>query len=280
MTKKFYKNEKFQTWFFSILYFLMASAVVVTGCLTFKKVYYLPIVVSGTSMWPTLSGGGHAFDGYTPRYNYGIADISRSSVNTLHRFDVVATYYPEGPQSEGGWGTDSDYKIKRVWGFPGETLNLSYSYAETTYTFTVHKDGHEIYSVTSLPLNNSYEKSFEFERKNADNSYSFTNKTLTFSTYTFVLPHKTFSVSHSTPSHSAGPVRSINKTLGPEEYFVMGDNWATNGSTDSYSFVNSSTAKKLNANYLQGRIICISSYVSYVNGSIFNEHPVEKRYDF
>ena len=280
MTKKFYKNEKFQTWFFSILYFLMTVAIVITGCFTFKKVYYLPIVVSGTSMWPTLSGAkwstqfGDLGDGkfYTPRNSYGIADIHPSSVNSLHRFDVIATYYPSA------WGTDEDYKIKRVWGFPGETLNLSYS--EDAYTFTVSKDEVEIYSITSEKLA-PHTQEYEFQHQESDGSYTIINHTLSFQVHTFVLEHKTFNVSYSTPAKAPeGSRRSlINHKLGDNEYFVMGDNWSECGSTDSYDYLSPSDAK-LTKEYLQGRIICINSYVTYVNGEVIDEHAIEKRYDF
>ncbi len=280
MTKKFYKNEKFQTWFFSILYFLMAIAIVITSCFTFKKVYYLQIVVSGTSMWPTLSGAKWStkFDDlgdgkfYTPRNNYGIADIHQSSVNSLHRFDVIATNYPTS------WATDEDYKIKRVWGFPGETLNLNYNSEQQTYTFIVSKDGAEIYSITSESLH-AHTQEYEFQHQESDGSYTIINHTLSFQVHTFVLEHKTFNVSYSTPAQSTASLRLLtNHKLADNEYFVMGDNWSLGGSADSYS--NISKTDKLTKDYLQGRIICINSYVTYVNEEVSNEHAIEKRYDF
>ena len=274
MTKKFYKNEKFQTWFFSILYFLMAVAVIITGCFTFKKAFYLPIVVSGTSMWPTLAGGSERnYGGYSLRNYYGIADIHRSSVETLHRFDVIATYYPSD------WGTKPDYKIKRVWGFPGETINLSYDYTAKTYTFEVFENNHKTYSLTSLPLNENYHMQTEGAKVNPNGTVEYKTFDFTFSVHTFVLPNKTFNVSYVTPETPSPDIHIVhNKKLDDNEYFVMGDNFA--GSTDSYDYYDDPTKTKLTKDYLQGRIICINSYVSYINNVISSEHPIEKRYEF
>lgn len=276
MTKKFYKNEKFQTWFFSILYFLMTIAIVITGCFTFKKVYYLPIVVSGMSMWPTLSGAKCDInidgDTYTPRNYYGIADIHVSSVNSLHRFDVVATNYPSS------WTSDEDYKIKRVWGFPGETLNLTYNDENQTYTFTASKDGKELCNITSEPLK-SIDQEYEFYKKDAVDVII--RHSLKFMVHTFNLPHKSFNVSFSTPKHAAESSRRslVNHKLLDNEYFVMGDNWGYMGSSDCYSHLSPSD-EKLTKNHVQGRIICFYAYVNYINNEISIEHDFEKRYDF
>lgn len=266
MTKKFYKNEKFQAWFFPIIYFLLAVSIVITGCFIFRKKYYQPIVVNGTSMWPTLSGGRGYEDAdkvyHYYRNHYGLADISKSSVRGLQRFDVVVTYYPPS------WGgTSSEYKIKRVWGFPGETIQLSYDTTTSSYTFIAQKAGEPRYVITSTKK--GYVASFEsFYKKDGKTIYEESKKSFTVNE--FVLPHKTF--------RTVDSLRQFSKTLANDEYFVMGDNWS--GSTDS--FENRDNPDRLTVNELQGRVICINAYVTYVQGSGENleMHDIEPRYNF
>ena len=281
MNSKFYKTEKFQTWFFPILYFLLAVSIVITGCLTFKKVYYQPIVVTGTSMWPTLAGGNFNQTSesvnYASRYHYGYADLHRSSVNELKRFDVVVTYYPRS------WNTESDprivdektyylyrsFKIKRVWGFPGETISLNYN--EGKYTFTATKHGAVQYKVTSS-VAKAYKTSFEFSAINGS-GYKYFD--LNFQVFEFALSHKTFRVSYETPSSGSHMIRTFTKTLAADEYFVMGDNFQ--GSTDCYE---KSSVQKLSSEYVQGRVICINSYTTYRNSNTYDNHSIEGMYEF
>ncbi len=271
MTKKFYNNEKFQAWFFPILYFLLAVSIVITGCFIFKKKYYQPIVVNQHSMWPTLTGGGTISEGgttYHLRNHYGLADISKGSVYSLHRFDVVVTYFPQG------WGGSNDFKIKRVWGFPGETIQMTYDSETHVYTFTAQKIGSPKYVLTSTQK--EYEQTFEafyYE----DGQIKFVNKTLKYTVNEFVLPNKTFRTSHTTPD-SAGKTRVFHKALADNEYFVMGDNWQ--GSTDSYDYM--TNPNKLTANELQGRVISLNAYVTFNSGTGENTdmHEFAPRYEF
>lgn len=272
MTKKFYKNEKFQAWFFPILYFLLAVSIVITGCFIFKKKYYQPIVVNGHSMWPTLTGGGNVSESgttYHLRYHYGLADISKGSVYSLHRFDVVVTYYPQG------WGGTNDYKIKRVWGFPGETIQMTYDETTHVYTFTAQKMGSPKYVLTSTQK--EYEQTFEAYYYE-DGQTKFVNKTLKYTVNEFVLPNKTFRTSHFTPDLKVGKTRVFHKALANDEYFVMGDNWQ--GSTDSYD--NMTNPNKLTANELQGRVISLNAYVTFNSGTGENTdmHEFAPRYEF
>ena len=276
MTKKFYKNEKFQVWFFPILYFLLAVSIVITGCFIFKKKFYQPIVVNGHSMWPTLSGGGTYTEpgdqtSYHLRYHYGLADINKSSVYGLHRFDVVVTYYPQG------WGGSSnDYKIKRIWGFPGETIDLTYDEQKLEYTFRAYKQGMPTYEIKSA--RKEFTQNFEsYYTQQGETKYK--ESSLTYSVNEFVLPNKTFRTSHTNPfgSSSKSP-RVFHKDLKNDEYFVMGDNWQ--GSTDSYD--NMTNPNRLTANELQGRVICINAYVTYnsITEETTNMHQIKERYDF
>lgn len=284
MNKKFYKNEKFQIWFFPILYFLLAVSIVITGCFTFKKVYYQPIVVTGTSMWPTLAGGNCVRSeggiNYSSRYHYGYADLHRSSVNELKRFDVVVTYYPRS------WNTETDprivddktyylyrsFKIKRVWGFPGETISLNFE--NDKYTFKAMKNGVLQYVITSSPVK-TYKTSFEFSAP-SQNDYTYKYFELNFQVFEFALSHKIFRVSYETPSNTSSHIkRTFTKTLAADEYFVMGDNFQ--GSTDCYE---KSSVQKLTSEYVQGRVICINSFTTYRTSNTYDNHSIEGMYDF
>ena len=295
MKSKFYKNEKFQTWFFPILYFLLAVSIVVTGCLSFKKLYYQPIVVTGTSMFSTLAGGpsnsgigttidvedGGVHYSATMRYHYGIADLHRSSVNELKRFDVVVTYYPQS------WGADGSkdeylqkrsYKIKRVWGFPGETINLKYDHTTECYTFTAFKPGEAPYTITSKPKDTTYKQTYEYEYKVGNKTKYVQSELSGFTVNEFVLPDKSFRVSQRTPATTGLTTRNIsNYKLANNEFFVMGDNFS--GSTDCYE---KSSVEKLTSGYVQGRVICITAFTTYdsVNKKTYNNRDIEKRYNF
>ena len=266
MNKKFYQNEKFQAFFFPILYLILAISIVVASCYIFKQKYYQPIIVDGKSMQPTLAGGlsTQSIDGktYTLRYTYGLADVHSHSVNNIKRFDVIVTYYPKS------WGTDKHYKIKRVWGFPGETISLRYDSEEKTYTFTATKDGKTEKYVSTVQ--DSYTRTFEFERTE-NNKRVYKKSTITYTSVGFKLKHKTFNV------HSATRRIIDNYVLGKSEYFVMGDNWSE--STDSYERMNN--VSKLTRKYLRGQVLYVNASISLSSsGDPINFHYYSPRYNF
>lgn len=274
MGKKFYKGEKFQAVFFPVLYFALAVALMATGCYIFKKNYYQPVVVDGTSMLPTLSGGkdylgSMEIDGHTVqtkyRYMYGIADLHENSVNNIKRFDVIVTHYPKswGPQEE-------DYIIKRVWGFPGETVQLTYDDTKSEFTFTASKQGKATYKITAPVV--EYTREFETECV-YNNKYYFSKASENFIAAKFELPKKTF---YTKIRDNSWHRRAFRKELKKNEYFVMGDNWCV--SNDSYGNINNPDLlyKKL----LLGRVIYISSYASLVKDNPTYFHEFTKRYNF
>ena len=267
MITKFYKNEKFQAVFFPVIYFLLIIAIVVTGCFIFKKKYYQPIVVDGKSMQPTLIGGQTADNGSGStsllRYHYGVADLNKSSVNNIRRFDVIVTYYPSS------WGTPNSYKIKRVWGFPGETISLNYDESDKFFTFTVSHAYDGFNTTYKSSVITSIEKEFEIEH--LENGERDIKKTITtFSVVKWNVPSKSFNI------NAAGTKRTFQKTLDKDEYFVMGDNWAS--STDSYE--KRTESEKLTRKYIQGRVLYISAYVSLVNGEPTAFYKFKERYYF
>lgn len=233
MAEKFYKNEKFQKVFYPALYVALTVLLVISGLVIFYNTYYTPIFVSGQSMMPTLLGG------YTEsgRVHYGISDNHRKKIDQLERFDVVITYYPASWNSG---DEDTTYKIKRVWGFPGETISLTHT--EDTYTFTISKGDSEP-QVFTAPITKN-------KRYNLDGSeYSLT-------VATFTGRRRVFDV------NLTSAYRTFDKvTLSEEkqEYFLMGDNWS--GSHDSYYHIGSS--EQINKGLLQGKVIAIQGTAIY-----------------
>lgn len=242
MGEKFSNKEKFRAIFYPLLYLLTTVVVVISGCYIFYSRYYTKIYVSGTSMSPTLIGNT------SKRVHYGIADSHEPALRNLNRFDVVITYYPDS------WTSDVEtYKIKRVWGFPGETLSLKENITGTdnevsSYTFTAKKGEEIVYTLTGKVM----QKEFETYGKLTVCEFNTGKKTF----YTRV-------ASRSLVDYSL----SKDKL----EYFLMGDNWT--GSSDSYS--NKSKQDKITFSNLQGRVVAIQGTAKLVNDELTD---VDTRY--
>lgn len=261
MSKKFYQNEKFQGYFFPILYFVLSIAIVVTSCIIFKNKYYTSILVDGPSMQPTLVGGGALPDGSGRSYrsHYGYADMHESAINNFKRFDVCVTHYPDT------WVGDTEtLAIKRVWGFPGETLDLVQT--PTDVTFTVTKNDKEIYKVVA-PIE-SVKRSYQAEAV-VDGKLVYSSYTREFQAFKFFVGNKTF---YTMPTHD----RSFHKELAKNEYFVMGDNWGN--SNDSFSQRNNPDL--LTKRYLQGKAICIYAYATANGNEATRITKISPRYNF
>ncbi len=115
--------------FWPIIYFILIVSVCVSFVLIFRSYYYRPIFVSGSSMSPTLHGN------VADRVDYGLIDAHKNAIKNLKRFQIVTTYYPFSDSHDyiggfvpGGDNTidqnDSSYKIKRVYGFPNESIKF------------------------------------------------------------------------------------------------------------------------------------------------------------
>jgi signal peptidase I len=225
----FFKSEKFQKIFYPIFYILFSAAITLSGCFIFSRYYYTNIFVSGPSMLPTLVG-----DDTHNIHHYGIADTTSKAIDSLKRFDVVITYYPSS------WGAKDGLIVKRVWGFPGETINLVSDLNGST--FTVSRNGNEIYSITATTTEFDVNMISKYEHMQL---------------YEFNIGKKIFRTHYSHKVSGDAGMRNIhNLTLAENQYFVMGDNWVD--STDCYTKM--SQPEKLTRSDIQGRVICIQGY--------------------
>ena len=195
-------------------------------------------------MQPTLVG-----DDSRNIHHYGIADTAPHVVDNLKRFDVIITTFPKE------WGSTDGLVVKRIWGFPGETITLTST--ETSSTFTVVKGDYD-YSITA-PVK---EKQFDM-----------IGTTRTFNVYEFKTENKLFNT-------NTLEKRNFSITLEENQYFVMGDNWGS--SSDSYQKKDSPV--KISKNELKGKVICIQGYgkVDYSSGEykISNKVRIKPIYNF
>lgn len=250
MAEKFYQNEKFQKVFYPVLYIILAISFVVSGLVIFHNTYYTPIYVHGSSMKPTLLGGYT-----TDRVHYGIADNHAKTIDGLRRFDVAITYYPSSwlivPGEE-----DTTYKIKRVWGFPGETITLTHT--ETEYSFTVMRNDRIIESVTGQIST----KQFDLD--------GVTNE---LTVATFAYGNRVFNTNI---SGAGGRVFTVTLSEEKQEYFLMGDNWQ--GSSDSYTHLGSKD--RITRSLLQGKVVCIQGTAVVADGKLTKKKRIKDLYYF
>ena len=111
-----------------IVYLVLIINVCFSFILVFRSYYYRSIFVHGISMEPTLNGE------LSGRSDYGIIDDHTSAINAIKRFQIITTYYPfTDSDYVGGYvhgqtnvvdEVNSSYKIKRVYGLPGETIRF------------------------------------------------------------------------------------------------------------------------------------------------------------
>ncbi len=249
-----FRSEKFQKIFYPIFYLVFTVAISISGCFIFQRYYYTNIFVSGSSMLPTLVGNDSR-----NIHHYGIADTTDKAIDGLERFDVVIANFPTS------WGTTKGLVVKRLWGFPGESISL-HSYSEVvdaktvyTSTFTVSKNSEVIYTITAHDI-----------IKTVDIIYSQEDMSL----FEFNTDKKTFNT-------RTKELRNFSVNLGENDYFVMGDNWGD--SSDSYK--NLSNPDKLTRGYIKGKVVCIQGYAKVQhdeegNYTIYEKHPIPAKYIF
>jgi len=160
VSKKVSKS-KIEKIIWPFVYFAMVILLCVSGSIFFHNYYYTSIFVSGTSMQPTLN---ETYEGQALGNNlveYGIVDSHKHAIDDLKRFNIITTYYPwtaldykNGCYTPGMEpnGTNPCYKIKRVLGMPGDTIEIVKSHIIINGV-----DYHE--SLGNLPFKRKFEKS-------------------------------------------------------------------------------------------------------------------------
>ena len=207
-------KKKLKLILWPIIYLVLIINVCISFILVFRSYYFKSIFVSGTSMEPTLHGSG----GYV---DYGIIDDHNSAIKNLERFQIITTYYPfpnthdyKEPYVHGGTNiideNESSYKIKRVYGLPGETIR-----------FTV--DDEALAAAKTKPTDSAeyryyLNKSVLFSVK-TNNSDTFVAQNLKFERLINL--------------NKIDAYRDFEFELGDDEYWVMGDNYIT--SSDCFS---------------------------------------------
>ena len=154
-------------------------------------------------------------------------------------------------------------KVKRVWGFPGETIELKTDTTEKKVKFTVYKDETLVSSYQSEALVN---KEFTFEK------YDIENGNYTYNTNLDVFPfntgEKTFDINYSE--------RNCKLTLKENEYFLMGDNWAS--STDSYE--KRFDPNRITFSNIQGKVVRIEGTARLDNQVLIDKKTCAPKYNF
>ena len=225
------------------MYTIFIVGIAISGCMIFTKTFYTNIFVSGPSMLPTLLGENNM-------HHYGIADTSNSAIDNLKRFDVIITYYPKS------WGASEELIVKRIWGFPGETLTMVTTDSESRFKVTVGEETR--YTIVAPKSEKVVDK---------------VDSKVTMNTYCFKTERKIFHT-------NAAQQRTFTITLNDNQYFVMGDNWGN--STDSFAKITS--PERLNRSNIQGKVICIQGYAKVEkNGDEYNiieKHEISPMYNF
>ena len=237
--------------FYPIFYIIFAAAISLSICFIVQKNVPTKIYVSGTSMKPTLMGDVNT----DKRINYGYAYTDYYTRTHLKRFDVVITYFPES------WNTGKNLKVKRVWGFPGETLNLTC--LDDSAVFTVG-NGETVYEeyIAEKILN----KTYTFERYDKEiGIYSYKEQITVFKFDNGVKKFDTRAVP-----------RDFSITLKENEYFLMGDNWG--GSTDSYEKI--TDPHRISLENIQGKVICIEGTARLEGTTLVDKKKYPPKYNF
>ena len=210
-------KNKFKMIIWPIIYLVLILNVCISFILVFRSYYFRSIFVFGSSMQPTLNGVGE-------RVDYGIIDDHKNAIDNLKRFQIVTTYYPFPNSNDyvGGYKhgeknvineEDASYKIKRVYGFPAETIRFEVD-LELYATIENAKDD----EMSKEQKQETAQKCIKFFSKKTGD-LQFVEHPIKFK--------RNIDISK-IPSYN-----NFEYQLGEDEYWVMGDNYST--SSDCFS---------------------------------------------
>lgn len=199
-----------------LVYLVLIINVCVSFVLVFRSYYFKSIFVSGSSMEPTLHGN------VSGMVDYGIIDDHKYAIKNLKRFQIITTYYPfadskdyVGQYVHGGNNVidqyDSSYKIKRVYGMPGETIKFELDEEEADLARS-YSDGY------SYAAQDAAQRAIKFYVKNPKTE-EFEEQKITFKRKINV--------------QKLADYTYYEVELGEDEYWVMGDNYSA--SSDCYT---------------------------------------------
>lgn len=137
ITEPIQKESKISKLVYAIIYIVLIIGLCVTTGLLFHKYYYTTFYIDGQSMYPTLNrSGSETLD--ASRKDFGIVDTHQNAIDSIKRFDIITTYYPEDYDQYGKLlsGENHELKIKRVIGLPGDTIQ--------TQARSIYIDGTEL----------------------------------------------------------------------------------------------------------------------------------------
>ncbi len=208
-------KKKLKKIIWPIIYLVLIINVCLSFILVFRSYYFRAIFVSGNSMNPTLKGGSRA--------DYGIIDDHKSAINKIKRFNIITTYYPFAKSTDyvGGYKhgevntidkNNSSYKIKRVYGLPGETIMFEVDDMWATKVEFLINSGASVEETSD-----AISKAIIFKVKTVG-SDEFVEQKITFNR---LFKEGTNYVDLNKYKNSK-PVE-----LGEDEYWVMGDNYCS-----------------------------------------------------
>lgn len=219
---------------YSVIPMVLIIPLSIWGLYQMEKATYDSFFVKGHSMDPTLSGDVDCS-------TYGRYDSSEKAIDNIERFDLVVCYYPfEGEPDYEQPYIRNQSKLKE-----GATLKIKRIIGRPNETLLIAND---FFTITDniTGISTSYGPVGSEEEGIVE-----------------------------TPFKRKEPIsnRSAYITLGEDEYFVMGDNWTANSSTDCCNPPLKSPEKCIYKENIEGVIFRLDGYCTRDNDSIIEEHP-------